>query len=186
MPKRIVAALVLWLLSGAAHAGTALVSWGEVTQRVDGTPVTISTYNVYYGQSASEFPQFVAVTGGQRQHLFEQLAAGTWYFAATAVDGNGLESALSAVVSKTIDDVPPPPDPVPGLVVQESARVAYTLVQTADRLVLVPVGTASAGTPCQQTVVRDANGVVAYLIPRDSVQWAGTVRPQVVVAQCGN
>jgi hypothetical protein len=180
-----VATAVALLLPLTAFGGTATVSWGEVTQREDGTPVEISDYRVYYGtEPVTKDSPFVHVQGGL-SHQFVELSAATWYFAATALDSTGLESDLSASVSKTIQAVEPPPAAPDGLTVQDGALTAYTLVQSADRLVLVPVGTAPAGTPCENTVVRDANGVVGYLIPKGSVAYSGTVRPQVVVAQCG-
>ena len=176
------------LLPSLAAAGTATVSWQEVTQRTDGTPVTISTYRIYFSPDAAptKAGEFVTVTDALT-YRFDGLPPATWYFAGTALDDDGLESALSAVVSKEITGTTtPPPESPEGLTVQEGALTAYTLVQSADRIVLVPVGTAPAGTPCEPTVVRDANGVVGYLIPRASVEWSGSVRPQVVVAQCGN
>ena len=182
--NRLAAALAA-LLPFTALAGTATVSWQEVTERTDGTPVTISDYRIYYGTAADTMTAVQPVSG--TSYRFEGLSAATWYFAATAVDDDGLESAWSAVVSKEITGttVPAPGTPE-GLTVQEGALTAYTLVQSADRIVLVPVGTAPAGTPCEPTVVRDANGVVGYLIPRASVEWSGSVRPQVVVAQCAD
>lgn len=177
-------ALLLALFTTSALAGTATLTWTEVTSRVDGTPVTINTYRVYRHTQPTGFTTYITVTDGL-SYTFTDLPAGTHYFAASAVDDAGLESALTAAVSKTIEQDAPPEVPT-GLTVQPEALAVYTLVQTADRLVLVPVGTAPAGTPCESTSVRDANGIVGYLVPRGVVQWAGSVRPQVVVAQCAN
>ena len=175
------------LLPSLAAAGNATLSWQEVTQRTDGTPVTIDTYRIYFNTEAAptKADSFVTVTNAL-SYQFDGLAPAEWFFAATALDANGLESDLSMTVSKEIEGTVPPPGSPDGLTVQENARTAYTLVQSADRIVLVPVGTAPAGTPCEPTVVRDATDVVGYLIPRASVAWSGSVRPQVVVAQCGN
>ncbi len=183
--KRWIAAVAVALLPFSTLAGTATLSWAPVTERTDGTPVTITEYRIYYGTGPETLTAVQPVQG--TSYTLEGLSEATWYFAATAVDDAGLESAKSTVVSKKIvGTVVPPPGTPGGLTVQEDARTAYTLVQSADRLVLVPVGTVPAGTPCEDTVVRDANGVVGYLVPRASVEWSGSVRPQVVVAPCSN
>lgn len=187
---RIAVALVLFALAAPAVAGTARVYWEPSTQRVDGTPVTISVYNVYYGTEPGQFPQFVTVTEGALEYLFEQLAPGAWYFAVTAVDDDGLESGLSAVVSKTIEAVPDPLPPVPpgGVTVPGGAvQYAYVINQAEGRIALVPVGTVPAGTPCDASqAIRDANGVTAFLVPESAVVWSGSVRRSVVFSPCGN
>jgi hypothetical protein len=183
-------ALALILLPFAAFAGDATVSWGEVTQRVDGTPVTISTYRVYFNPDAAptKADGFVTVTDALT-YRFDGLAPATWYFAATALDDDGLESALSAVVSKSIeaspDPLPPvPPDPV---IVPGGTQFAYIINQAGGTLALVPVGTVAAGTVCDASqAVRDSNGLTAFRIPDSAVTWSGNVRRSLVFSPCGN
>lgn len=90
------------------------------------------------------------------------------------------ESAFSGEINFTTSGPPIVPNPPENLQISEENLTAYTLVQTKDRIALLPVGTAVPGTPCDG----EQNVKGLYVIPRDSVQWAGSVRPQVVVAQC--
>ena len=86
-----------------APTGFAKVSWTPPTEREDGTALTaIHHYTVYYGMSSANLDQTVTVDGALTSHQVEELAQGTWYFAITATCADGLESAKSAVASKTI------------------------------------------------------------------------------------
>lgn len=185
MAKAIRVALALSLLPFAAFAGDATVSWGEVTQRTDGSPVTITDYRVYFtpDTAPTKADSFVTVQG--LSYRFDGLAPATWYFAATALDSAGLESALSVVVNKTItavDVLPLPPDPV-----TVEAQFAYIINQANGRLTLVPAGTVPAGVPCDASqAIRDSNGITAFLVPESAVVWSGTVQRSVVFSPCGN
>lgn len=191
--RSILAALALfWLIvmlffMTAANAGEARVSWTAPTERTDGSSLdNLAGYRVLWGTSPRGYTQSAVVMHPTTEYAVTDLPEGTHYFAVTAFDANDLESAPSAEASKTIvAAVVPLPESPSALVVQESARSAYTLVQTADRIVLVPVGIVPAGTSCDLTqAVRDSNGLLGYVVPKDSVTWAGTVRAEVVVAEC--
>jgi hypothetical protein len=84
--------------------GSATVSWTPPTQRTDGSALTnLAGYKVYYGKSASSLTHVVDIkNAGQTSHFVENLDSGTWYFAVSAYDTQGLESAKSATASKTI------------------------------------------------------------------------------------
>ncbi len=83
--------------------GDATLSWTPPTERVDGTPIgTISSYRIYYGRDPANLDQSVNVSGGVTTYFIDNLTQGTWYFAVTATCSDGLESARSAMVSKTI------------------------------------------------------------------------------------
>lgn len=172
--------LLALLLPFAAVAGEATVSWTAPTERTDGTPLDgLSGYIVFWGQASREYTESAFVDALSLR--VEGLDTGTWYFTVVAVDLNGLESEYSAEVSKTFAEAPPEP---PGDLTVASQTV-YTLVQTADRIALVAVGTVPAGTACDATqYVRDSNGLRAYVVPKSAVSWAGTVRAEVVVAEC--
>jgi hypothetical protein len=87
----------------APVTGFARVSWTPPTEREDGTPLdAIGHFTIYYGTSSTSLSQSVRVDGSVTSHQLDDLAAGTWYFAVTATDTAGLESAKSAVASKTI------------------------------------------------------------------------------------
>jgi hypothetical protein len=85
-------------------AGRATLSWEAPTQRVDGSPLTnLSGFKLYYGTSSSNLSNVVQVSDpGARSWIIENLTVGTWYFAASAYDQSGIESARSNVASKTI------------------------------------------------------------------------------------
>jgi outer membrane biosynthesis protein TonB len=83
--------------------GSATLSWAPPTERVDGSAIgTISSYRIYYGRDPANLDQSVNVSGGLTSYFIDNLEEGTWYFAVTATCTDGLESARSAVVSKTI------------------------------------------------------------------------------------
>jgi len=71
------------------------------------------------------------------------------------------------------------PNPPSGLVVVDTT--VYYVIQQAGKFVLLPVGTVPNGTPCDST--QNVNGHSA--VPTSAVTWFGSVRPIVVVAQCG-
>ncbi|MCZ8133005.1 MAG: putative Ig domain-containing protein [Steroidobacteraceae bacterium] len=87
-----------------AANGRATVTWEAPTQRTDGTPLTnLAGFRVYYGRQPGSLTQRVDVSNPTvTTVVVENLTAGTWHFAATAVDANGVESDLSGSASKTI------------------------------------------------------------------------------------
>jgi hypothetical protein len=88
----------------ATGNGSATVSWAPPTATATGTPLTnLSGFKIYYGLDPTQLNTVVvindpSVTSTEISHLGQ----GTWYFGATAIDTNGLESALSNVSSKDI------------------------------------------------------------------------------------
>jgi hypothetical protein len=85
--------------------GYAIVAWTPPTERTDGSALTdLAGYKVYYGKKSSSLTHvFNVKSAGLTSHLVENLDAGTWYFAVSAYDTKGLESARSATQSKTIN-----------------------------------------------------------------------------------
>ena len=88
----------------SAASGSAQLSWLPPTQRTDGSALTnLAGYRIYYGQSQNNLNQSVTVnSAGITSYVVDQLTPATWFFAAAAIDSNGVESALSNVASKTI------------------------------------------------------------------------------------
>jgi hypothetical protein len=82
----------------------AQLSWTAPTQNVDGTALTdLAGYRVYWGTARRNYSQNERLDGADtRQHSIN-LAPGTWYFAVTAVNEAGEESAYSGEVSKTVN-----------------------------------------------------------------------------------
>ena len=88
----------------ALGSGSAVLNWVPPTQRVDGTPLTnLAAYRIYYGASPEALNDVIRVDNiGLTSYVVENLGAGTWYCAVSAVDAAGIESLLSNGAMKTI------------------------------------------------------------------------------------
>jgi hypothetical protein len=83
--------------------GNATLSWAAPTLRSDGTALTnLAGYRVYYGTAANRYSEIVDLDVGMTTYVIDNLAAGTWFFAISAVDAAGAESSLTTPASKTI------------------------------------------------------------------------------------
>ncbi|HUG98464.1 MAG TPA: putative Ig domain-containing protein [Gammaproteobacteria bacterium] len=82
----------------------ATLSWTPPTEREDGSALTdLAGYSIHYGNSPDALTQTIVIdTAGLSSYVVEGLSSGSWYFGMKAVDTQGYESSLSAVVSKTI------------------------------------------------------------------------------------
>lgn len=81
----------------------ARLCWQAPTQNTDGSPIqagSLGPYRIYQGTSATNLARVAEATGLCADRT--GLATGTHYFAVTAVNTAGVESALSSVGSKTI------------------------------------------------------------------------------------
>jgi hypothetical protein len=80
------------------------VTWTPPTSYEDGTTLTtLAGYRIHYGKTASDLSQTVIVnSAGVANHMIENLATGTWYFAVSAFTTDGAESAQSTVVAKSL------------------------------------------------------------------------------------
>jgi len=91
-------------VASAPKVGTATLKWTPPTTNTDGTPITnLAGYVVSYGMSASSLSQTVSISSPTTtSYTVQNLGQGTWYFAVSATETDGTVSALSSVVSKTI------------------------------------------------------------------------------------
>ena len=82
------------------------LSWSAPSTRTDGTPLSLSElvgYRVYYGTSPDALQLQEEIVGVSETGVsISNLAPGTYYFAVTAYDVDGLESGFSQIVSKVI------------------------------------------------------------------------------------
>jgi hypothetical protein len=87
-----------------AATGSATLYWTDPTQNTNGTPLTnFAGIRIYYGTSSASLNHVVQIPGATAtNYTVANLAAGTWYFGATAYNTVGAESGLSKVGSKTI------------------------------------------------------------------------------------
>ncbi|MBX5463879.1 MAG: putative Ig domain-containing protein [Steroidobacteraceae bacterium] len=90
--------------SGGATLGAATVSWTPPTRNTDGSTLTnLAGYHIVYGRSPDALTQTITINNpGITSYVIENLASGTWYFAVTAFTNGGSESALSNIVSKSV------------------------------------------------------------------------------------
>src|SRR6185437_6839875 len=78
--------------------GAVTINWTPPTENVDGSTLSnLAGYHLYYGSSQSNLNQVVDITNpGLASYVLSNLAAGTWYFAVTSVNADGVESPRSA------------------------------------------------------------------------------------------
>jgi hypothetical protein len=88
----------------ATTTGTARVSVTPPAQNSDGTPLTnLAGMRIYYGTSPTSLSQQIQLASTTpATYTVSNLASGTWYFGATAYTTAGTESALSPVVTLTL------------------------------------------------------------------------------------
>ena len=90
-------------VAGGASSGSATLAWVPPTKNTNGSALTdYAGIRIYYGTSAANLSKMVQVPSPGSQYTIANLAAGTWYFAASAYTTLGTQSALSSVVSKSI------------------------------------------------------------------------------------
>lgn len=85
-------------------AGTATVSWTPPTTNTDGSTLTdLSGYEVRYGRAEHDLSRTVEIDNpSMTRYVIENLTSGTWYFAVSAVNSEGIAGPLSTIGSKTI------------------------------------------------------------------------------------
>lgn len=111
--KKLVVVLIgiLWLLcmsisAQTTNAGEATLSWTAPTTNVDGTPLTdLGGYKTYWGTASRNYSNNKDV-GNVTTYKITGLSEGKWYFAVTAYDSSGNESAYSNEPTKVIK-IPP-------------------------------------------------------------------------------
>jgi hypothetical protein len=84
--------------------GTASLSWSAPTDNSNGSPITgLAGYNIYYGTDPSNLTKSIDVAGATTTtYTVTGLTAGTYYFAVSAYNSEGVDSPLSNIGHKTI------------------------------------------------------------------------------------
>jgi hypothetical protein len=87
-----------------ASAGSALLSWHAPISNSDGSALAnLAGYRIDYGASSDALTNTVTISDPTASsYTLQGLAAGTWYFAVADFTSAGTVSALSSVVTKTI------------------------------------------------------------------------------------
>jgi hypothetical protein len=88
----------------AVASGSATLSWTPPTQNTDGSTLTnLAGYRILWGPGAGNYTSSVTVNNpGLTSYVVDNLAPGTYYFAVSARNSAGVESAPSSSASKTI------------------------------------------------------------------------------------
>ena len=124
-PRAVLATLALALMplhsiaTPLDSSDTVTISWDAPSLNTDGSPLTdLAGFNVYYGSNPADLSERTSIANpGIAMYVIESLSPGTWYFAVSAYDASGNESALSDVVSCVLAAASPPPrlgPPLPG------------------------------------------------------------------------
>lgn len=84
--------------------GSVTLSWSPPTTNADGTTITdLAGYRIYFGRSAGTLDEQVVINNaGTTRWVVDNLSAATWYFSMTSYNASGIESARSAIVSRTL------------------------------------------------------------------------------------
>jgi hypothetical protein len=87
-----------------AATGSATLSWTVPTLNTNGTPVTdLAGYHIHYGTAAGALDKVIDVPGAKTtEYEISNLSSGTYYFAVSAYNSMGIDSADSNEGSKTI------------------------------------------------------------------------------------
>jgi hypothetical protein len=91
---------------GLAATGSVALTWQPPTENADGSPLRdLSGYKIYVGTSSSayEYREIQFDNPGLSAYVVENLEPGTYYFAATAFNSSGAESAFSRKVVRTVN-----------------------------------------------------------------------------------
>ncbi len=85
--------------------GSATVSWDIPTTNADGSNLTdLAGFYVHYGLASQSYSDVAVVNDDTATSaLINDLEAGSWFFAVTAFDLAGNESAPSTEVSKVVN-----------------------------------------------------------------------------------
>ena len=81
------------------------LAWVAPTENNDGSPITnLAGYKIHYGTTSSEYTETVALhNAGLTRYVLDSLKSGTYYFAITAYNVQGIESPLSGEITTTVD-----------------------------------------------------------------------------------
>ena len=84
--------------------GSVTLSWTAPVENMDGSAlVDLAGYNIYWGTSAGDYPNSVAITNASiSSTVVENLVPGTYEFVATSVNDAGVESGYSNSTTKVV------------------------------------------------------------------------------------
>jgi hypothetical protein len=88
----------------ATASGSVMLTWQPPTQNTDGSALAnLAGYKIYWGKTQGNYTNSVTVSNpGLTSYVVDQLTTGTWFFTATAMNAQSIESDFSNVVSKAV------------------------------------------------------------------------------------
>jgi hypothetical protein len=92
-------------VSGSAPStASAVIDWIPPTKNTNGSPLTdLAGVRIYYGTSAANLSHMVQISSStQTSYTIGNLTAGTWYFGGASYTTTGAQSAMSQVVSMSV------------------------------------------------------------------------------------
>jgi hypothetical protein len=81
------------------------LGWVAPTQNSNGTPVTdLAGYKIHYGTASEDYTQVVSITNPSlSRYVLDSLASGTYYFAISSYNSQGVESPLSGEITASLN-----------------------------------------------------------------------------------
>jgi Fibronectin type III domain len=91
--------------STTASSSSVTLGWVAPTENSNGTPITdLAGYKIHYGTASQEYTQVVSLANPSlSRYVVDSLPSGTYYFAITAYNSQGRESALSGEITTTLN-----------------------------------------------------------------------------------
>jgi hypothetical protein len=85
--------------------GSVTLNWSPPTENTDGSPLTdLAGYRLYFGKNSRQYDNEIQIDSpGITTYVVDNLSPDTYYFAATAVNSEGMESPYSGEAVRTVN-----------------------------------------------------------------------------------
>jgi hypothetical protein len=186
-------------LACTTATGTVTVRWTPPTTNVDGSPLTdLVGYKIYRSNTIATVPSGVVVLVNDpaaTSFVIAGLSTGPYHFGMKSVNAAGVESLMSATVSRSVTTTNITAAAVVTLEQRPSAPVlvsvelmVYEVIPTSSGLRLGSrvVGTVPLGTSCEPGIVVASFKGNMYAVPRSAVVLKPDIKlkSETLVARC--
>ena len=91
--------------SSSTSAKSVTLNWEAPTVNSNGSTLTnLAGYKIHYGSASKDYSQVVALNNPSlSRYVMDSLPSGTYYFAISAYNSQGVESSMSGEVETTVD-----------------------------------------------------------------------------------
>jgi hypothetical protein len=85
-------------------SAAATLSWTAPLENMDGSVLSnLAGFRIYYGMNSNVLDRIILIQNASvSTYVVDSLTSGTWFFAVSAVNAQGIESPLSNTASKRI------------------------------------------------------------------------------------